>query len=111
MNKKLLLFIISAIIVVAIFLLLYQPLSCQSLYNEIENDLDKANYCQTDSDCDVLILGGSYIEFGCYHFINKEVDKEKFYDKMSIYNQECSLIINKCAPAPISKCVSGKCVG
>ena len=49
--------------------------ACQNLHNEIENDLTKANYCQKDSDCSVLVLGGSYVEFGCYHFVNKDVDK------------------------------------
>lgn len=30
-------------------------LSCKEMYDEIENDIDNANYCKTDSDCDVLI--------------------------------------------------------
>ena len=87
-----------------------QSLSCQSLYDEIENDLDKANYCRDDSDCDVLVLGGQYVEFGCYHFVNKNIDKNQFYDKMKFYWQKCNQIINKCAPAPQPSCVSGKCL-
>ncbi|MBI2530370.1 MAG: hypothetical protein HYW05_04470 [Candidatus Diapherotrites archaeon] len=84
--------------------------SCQSMHDEIENDIDESNYCSEDADCDVLILGGSYIEFGCYHFINKAIDKEPFYNKMDTYTRQCSTIIDLCAPGPNPKCVSGKCV-
>jgi len=87
-----------------------EPGSCQIMHDEIENDIDASNYCSEDADCDVLILGGSYIEFGCYHFINKAIDKEPFYNKMDIYTIECSTIIDLCAPGPNPKCVSGKCV-
>ncbi len=83
---------------------------CEDLHNEIENDLEKTNYCQTDSDCDVIMLGGTYIEFGCYHYINKQIDKEQFYKKMDIYNQKCSLSINDCGSGPDAKCISNKCV-
>lgn len=84
--------------------------SCQSMHDEIENDIAAANYCSEDADCDVLILGGSYIEFGCYHFINKGINKETFYSRMDAYTAECSEIIDLCAPEPNPKCVSGKCV-
>ena len=85
-------------------------LSCKEMYSEIENDIDNANYCKTDSDCDVLMLGGWYVDFGCYHFVNKNVDKDQFYKKMDIYKQQCSQIINDCAAAPDARCVSNKCV-
>ena len=55
---------------------LSENMSCKEMYDEIENDLDKANYCQTNSDCSVIMLGGAYIEFGCYHYINKNIDKK-----------------------------------
>jgi len=114
MNKKYIFIIITAVILVAVasyFLLNKPPLTeCGRLYDEIENDMDVANYCDTASDCEVLILGGSYIEFGCYHFINKEVDKQLFYDKMETYSSQCSMIINECAPAPEAECIDGKCV-
>ena len=84
--------------------------SCQSMHDEIENDINAANYCSEDANCDVLILGGSYIEFGCYHFINKDINKDMFYNKMDIYTQECSIIINDCGSLPNPICVSGKCV-
>lgn len=83
---------------------------CGTLYNEIEDDLEKANYCNTDSDCEVLVLGGSYVAFGCYHFINKEVLKDTFYEKMKTYNQSCTRLINKCAASPQPSCITNKCV-
>lgn len=84
--------------------------NCNYMYDEIENDLDYANLCRKDSDCSVIMLGSSYIEFGCYHFINKDVDQEQFYTKMDSYNRKCSQMINLCAPAPEAECVSNKCV-
>jgi len=84
--------------------------NCDDMYNEIENDLDRANYCQSDSDCSVIMLGGWYVDFGCYHFINKGVDQEQFFTKMGAYKEKCSQIINDCALAPDAKCVSNKCV-
>ena len=84
--------------------------SCQSMHDEIENDINAANYCSEDADCDVLILGGSYVEFGCYHFINKDINKDLFYSKMDTYTQACLTMIDDCALSPNPICVSGKCV-
>lgn len=86
-------------------------LSCNEMYNKIENNLDQANYCGQDSDCDVIMLGGAYIEFGCGHYINKQVDKELFYNQMKIYDQKCDTMINDCGPVAVAaSCVTGKCV-
>jgi len=89
---------------------LSENLSCKEMYDEIENDLDRANFCQTNSDCDSIMLGGVYVRFGCYHYINKNVDKELIYQKMDVYNKKCRNIINECASAPTAQCVSNKCV-
>jgi hypothetical protein len=83
--------------------------SCTNLYNEIDAQLKNSNYCETDSDCDTIMLGGQYIEFGCYHYINKNIDKDRIYEKMIAYNANCSKMINDCGIAPKSVCVSGKC--
>jgi len=84
--------------------------TCEDLYDEIENDIDNANYCNTDTDCEILMLGGWYVDFGCYHFINKDVDQEQFFRKMSIYKEKCSQVINECAPSPDAKCELNRCV-
>jgi hypothetical protein len=84
-------------------------LSCQEMYSQIETDIKAANYCQGDSDCDVLLLGGEYVSFGCYHFINKEVDKEQFYKNMNIYREKCSRAVDDCTPTPVARCENQKC--
>jgi|SRR3989344_6237899 len=84
--------------------------SCDQMYDDIERDLDAANYCESESDCDVLMLGAAYVKFGCYHFINREANKEAFYQAMDLYNIRCNRLINECAPAPKPSCVSNKCV-
>ncbi len=89
---------------------LSQGMSCEEMYNEIENDLDNANYCEKNSDCAVIMLGSVYIKFGCYHYINKNVDEEQIFQKMRVYDKNCRSMINKCLPAPEAQCVSGKCV-
>jgi hypothetical protein len=83
---------------------------CEELYQEIEDDLDRANYCRSDDDCDVIMLGSIYIEFGCYHYINKDVDKRQFYQKMEAYSEKCMDMINYCMPAPDATCVDNTCV-
>jgi len=82
---------------------------CEDLYKEIDNDIINANYCKVDADCSILILGAQYVDFGCYHFINKEVDKNQFYKKMDVYNKKCSQSIDRCSPSPKATCVSNTC--
>ena len=88
---------------------LFQP-DCKAFYKEIEDDLEKANYCAEDSDCRSLELGGPLVEFGCYHFINKNANGEEIYKKMITYSQKCLSIVDYCAPSPVPKCVNRKCV-
>jgi hypothetical protein len=83
---------------------------CSRMYDQIDGDLQKANYCTTDSDCKTLPLGGPYIEFGCYHYINKNENSTAFYDRMIAYSVQCGNIVDMCAPVPQSKCVNGTCV-
>ena len=87
-----------------------EPVQCSSLYMEIEEMMDERNHCVEDSDCEVLMLGGEYIEFGCYHFIHKDEGTQSIFEKMDKYNKDCDKIINKCAPSPESRCVDRKCI-
>jgi hypothetical protein len=87
-----------------------QSQTCKALYQEIEGDLAKANYCSQDSDCDTLELGGRLIKFGCFHFVNKATDKDAIYEKMRLYYVQCEKIINDCSPSPRPVCVKSKCV-
>ncbi len=84
--------------------------TCKQLYQEIEDDLARSNYCAQDSDCDTLELGGRLIKFGCYHFVNKATDQEAIYQKMIRYYHQCEKIINDCSPSPRPVCLKNKCV-
>ncbi len=89
---------------------LTENMSCEEMYTEIENDFDKANYCKLDADCKSLLLGGPFIKFGCYKFVNKYFNEDMLYEKMGGYYNKCQAPINKCAPAPEVNCISGRCV-
>ena len=92
--------------------------SCKQLREEIENDFDVANYCEQDSDCKAIQLGGAYVELGCYKFVNVATDKNKFLERGGLldrrrveeYDKKCGQVSYKCAIAPQPTCVSGKCV-
>ncbi len=111
MHKKFILgvIIIKLTIIISLFLL-SKPAKCDSMYDEIEQMIDEANYCEIDSDCEVLHLGGIYIEFGCYHFVNKNTDVFEIYKVMDKYNHDCEQMIDDCAISPEPECVNGKCV-
>jgi len=91
-------------------------MSCDEIYSEIKNDLNKANYCQKDSDCDVIEFAGVFaMKFGCFSLVNKSVDQGKIYQKLdAYYKKEClpkGEVAIRCAPTPdVIKCVSGRCV-
>jgi len=84
--------------------------TCKAMYQEIESDLAQANYCSQDSDCEVLELGGHLIKFGCYHFVNKDTDREAIYEKMHAYYDKCEQMINDCDRSPNPVCRNNKCV-
>jgi len=111
--KKVVFFIIAIFLVlIGIFgyFIFRNIVYCPNFYNEIEKNLEDANHCIRDSDCDTISLGGSYIAFGCYHYINKDVDKDLFYKKIDMYAKRCTRMIDRCGTAPNATCVSGKCV-
>lgn len=69
----------------------------------IQNEINEANYCESDSDCGLVT--NSKCPFGCYIYVNKnEVDKIdnllKDYESQCIYgcvkNQGVECINNKC---------------
>jgi hypothetical protein len=50
-----------------------------------------------------------YIEFGCYHYINKNENATDFYQRMNYYSAECEDIIDLCRESPEPVCRKGKC--
>ncbi len=115
MKKKFIIPLLALAIIILIATLLFflfgKTSVCESMYDEIEKELEASNYCTQDSDCDSIMLGGAYIEFGCYHYINKNVDKDLIYKMMQEYdNNKCITMIDRCALAPPAICSSEKCV-
>lgn len=83
--------------------------NCSKLYDEIDTELQNANYCTVDSDCQTLPLGSMYIMFGCYHYININENATDFYERMNYYDAECGDIIDMCRESPEPVCRKGKC--
>ena len=83
---------------------------CTKRYAEIEQQLRDSNYCTSDEDCTTILLGSRYIEFGCYHYVNVEVNKSAIFDKIAEYEITCSDVINECTATPSPVCRGGKCV-
>lgn len=111
MKQKILFIIAGVVIVVIIALLLWRPDPfCKMEYASIDREVKAANYCSVDADCAALSLGGELIEFGCYHYVNKEIDQERLMERMVDHVEKCSEMINDCDYAPGAKCVDGKCV-
>ncbi len=86
---------------------------CEALHNEIENNFKKANFCETDNECKVIQLGGWYIDFGCYKFVNIATKEDELLAKIEKYKDvmKCSGKINDCMPSGTPVCVNKKCKG
>lgn len=91
------------------FISLKQP-TCQELRNQIENAFKNANFCEKDSDCKTMELGGQYTEFGCFKFVNVKTDEEAIFKKMATFWKRCSQMIDECASRPAVVCIDKKCV-
>lgn len=89
------------------------PAACQTLHDEIETDFRTANHCTVDSDCKFIRLGGWYIDFGCYKYVNVSTDENALFDKIERYKDKmrCSAKINECMEAGTPVCAQGKCAG
>ena len=83
---------------------------CERWYNDIEEAFQEANFCERDQDCKDIALGGPYVEFGCYKFVNIATDEDELLKRVGEYDKECAPAINKCALAPGAACVSNKCI-
>lgn len=84
---------------------------CDALHDEIENDFKKANFCNMGSDCKVIRLGGWYIDFGCYKYVNIATKEDEFFAKIEKYKNimKCSGMINECMHSRAPVCVNNKC--
>lgn len=86
---------------------------CNALHDEIENDFKLANFCSTDADCKVVRLGGWYVDFGCYKYVNSATKEDELFAKIEKYKDVmgCSRKINDCMSPGKPVCVDKKCKG
>jgi hypothetical protein len=71
--------------------------------NKIKSEIEKANYCETKSDC--VDVGGK-CPFGCYVFVN-ENEAERIGNLIENYESTC---IYSCVALENYDCVENKCV-
>lgn len=90
--------------------LLFPISSCDRWHNDIENAFEEANFCEKDEDCKAVALGGPYVEFGCFKFVNVKVDESELFRRVKMYDEKCDIAIDKCAPVPEVTCVLDKCI-
>lgn len=92
----------------------YRSPICSALEQQIKEEVEKVNYCNTNEECISEYTGGktTLLEvFGCYVFINKNADLTKFNElKEGWVKNSCSSVIDNCAPAPLLTCINNKCV-
>jgi hypothetical protein len=86
---------------------------CDVLHDEIENDFKQANFCAADADCRVIRLGGWYIDFGCYKYVNISTKEDELLAKIEKYKDVmgCSRKINDCMSPGKPVCINKQCKG
>jgi hypothetical protein len=84
-------------------------ISCQTTYDQIEQEFENANYCEQDADCKTIQLGGPYIEFSCYKYVNQQTNQTRLLQEIQEYDKKCDRAIDDCAQAPKPQCTNKKC--
>lgn len=98
MNKKIIFGVCILIILIIIFLFLPK-----SQEEQIKSEIDKANYCELNSDC---VDAGGKCPFGCYVFVNKN-EVEKISKLIEEYYSKC---VYGCVGNISAYCENRKCV-
>jgi hypothetical protein len=49
---------------------------CNVWHDNIEQAFKNENHCEADADCKAIELGGEYVAFGCFKYVNKAVDEK-----------------------------------
>jgi len=70
--------------------------------SKIKQEIDKANYCNVDSDC---VDAGGKCPFGCYAYVNKD-EVNRISDLIGSYNSKC---VYGCVSCPTAICENNKC--
>jgi hypothetical protein len=100
MNKKIMIAVIIILILVTGIVLIY-------LYPKIEEsrikvEIEKANYCEVDSDC---VDAGGKCPFGCYAYVNKN-EVGRISKLIGSFNSKC---VYGCLACPSAVCENNKC--
>ena len=88
----------------------FRSSDCGIWHDAIEQAFRDENYCETDADCQSIELGGEFVQFGCFKYVNQSVGPETVYRELRSYLQECHAAIDECNAAPTPICISKKCV-
>lgn len=100
MKKKIFLAIISVILITLVTcLFLLAPNIKES---KIKSAIEKANYCEVDSDC---VDAGGRCPFGCYVYVNKN-EVGKISKLIETYDSNC---VYGCMLCPTAICENNKC--
>lgn len=100
MNKKVIfgiIILVVLIIITSIFLVF-----SKSEESNIKSAIEKANYCEIDSDC---VDAGGKCPFGCYVYVNKN-EAEQISKLIQSYDSKC---VYGCASKPEVVCKNNKC--
>ena len=84
--------------------------NCEIWHDKIEEAFINDNYCNTDSDCQAIPLGGRLVEFGCIHYLNKNITTSSVYATLNVYAKQCTNKIDKCAFNLDTVCRASKCI-
>lgn len=83
---------------------------CDILYDDIKILINENNFCKDSDECHFLTLDNKDINTNCYFYINKNIDKTVFHDKLLDYKKRCMKSIDNCSFSPNSVCIDGRCV-
>lgn len=82
--------------------------NCTNLFNGIENEIDKSNFCELDSDCKAIVT--NHTEFGCFLYTNKGTNESSIIQEMDDYHKNCNVFTDVCPSGPCNSiCFNGKC--
>jgi len=80
---------------------------CEQLKNQINEEIEKANFCQKDEDCAIVSFD---CPFGCWDIVNKN-EVEPIKKKVEKYREKCGRCLYKCSVGPEDvECKNGVCV-
>jgi hypothetical protein len=100
MNKKLkITILIITLFLIATIIFLTLP---QMKESKIKSAIEKANYCESDSDC---VDAGGKCPFGCYVYVNKN-EVGKISQLIESYDSKC---VYGCITNPKVICENKKC--